>query len=182
MNMYSTGCTAQHSTIYKLTLLAIFFSEYSLFSTGNLKLHRVQLNGINKPSLHTFTSIWFLSDGRSPWQVIIKVFTRITIVTLSIVCTLAAALHHIRSVFHSFKGQTARGMTVAWAGPSDHHIIDGIIVFFLWSKISSLKSVCQMSWRLKNILHKWRPAMIYVLTYKRKRVWSCGWLQQAAID
>lgn len=78
-----------------------------------------------------FAGVRLTTDGRSPGQVVVEVLALLAVEALRVVRALAAAVHHVRARLDPFEGQAAGRVTVARARASDHHVVDGVVVFLL---------------------------------------------------
>lgn len=59
-----------------------------------------------------FTGVGLSTNGRSPWKVVVKVFTLLTIKSFGVVSTLAAAVDHVGAIINAGQRQATRCVTV----------------------------------------------------------------------
>lgn len=74
------------------------------------------------------TCVGLLADGGLPGQVVVEILAFLAVAALGVMGTLALAMHHVLLVGHAVEGQAARGVTVARARATYHHVLDGIVV------------------------------------------------------
>ena len=90
----------------------------------------------------TFTFIFLFSVSWFPWNVVVVRQAEFAVVAPGVVIAVAFAVDHLGDIFVLLLfRQTTFSMSVARAGSSDCHVVDGIIVFFLRNdQKSALKS------------------------------------------
>lgn len=76
------------------------------------------------------TGVGLLANGWFPGQVVEEVFALLAIATLGVVGAIASAVYHVLFVIDTVERKTVRSVTVARAGTSDNHLLDGVVVLF----------------------------------------------------
>lgn len=79
----------------------------------------------------TLTCVCLLAERRLPWQIVVKILAFFAVQSFGIVRALAASVHHVNLVLDSLQRQTVRRVAIAGARSANHHIRNGIVVFFL---------------------------------------------------
>lgn len=74
------------------------------------------------------TGIGLLADGWFPGQVVKEVLALLAVATLGVVGTVASSVDHVIFVSDTVERKTMRSVTVARAGTSDNHLLDGVVV------------------------------------------------------
>ena len=76
-------------------------------------------------------SVGLAANGRPPGQVVVEILALLAVESLGVVRALAPSVHHVRPLVDGRQGQAARGVAVTRAGPSNHHVVDGVVVLVL---------------------------------------------------
>lgn len=76
-----------------------------------------------------FAGVTVPTFGRSPRQIVVEIHAQLTVQAFSVVSAHAVPMNHSFHFFvESIHGGTFTGMTIAEAVPSNHHIINSVIV------------------------------------------------------
>ena len=82
-------------------------------------------------AIAAFASVCLAANGRPPGQVVVEILALLAVESLGVVRALAPSVHHVRPLVDGRQGQAARGVAVTRAGPSNHHVVDGVVVLVL---------------------------------------------------
>lgn len=92
-------------------------------------------SGVRSDDLHlklTFASVGLMASSRFPWEIIVRIFTVFAVGASGVVTAVASAMHHIQNILDRVvQRQALLSVSVAPAGTSYVHFMDGVIVLFL---------------------------------------------------
>jgi hypothetical protein len=108
---------------------------------GDLIDSRVKVTAISVTvAIASFTLIGLAMRGRPPGLVIIECLASLTVVPLGVVTAETFPLDHSLLEGYTFSRDAACGMSITVTAATDHHVIDGIVVF-----LTDLLAVVQLN-------------------------------------
>lgn len=86
------------------------------------------------------TSVRLLSNSRFPRKIVVKVLTLFAIQSGCVVSALASTVHHVFLVSDARKRKTSGRVAVTRTGPTNHDVLDSVIIFLanLWTIVEKI--------------------------------------------
>lgn len=117
-------------TVMAHGVVSAFIADTAADTTGCLVNGGIEVTpGGVVVAIAPFACICILSLCRSPRQIIVKVFTLLAVQSLRVVRTFASTMYHVSVVLLPWKWNTPGGVAVAGTAATDHHVVQGIVIF-----------------------------------------------------